>query len=591
VILSRRYQVLFLVFICLGLYYPAIFNTTLSIDDADMVVRMNNGTFDWYRLFSPHSNFTYRPLLILTFWIDKWLWAFDPTFSLLENILLHTANAILVYSLVESFFNADQKHKYLSFFCALIFSTHPIATESINWMSGRTDLLATFFVLLSVFLLKKALDDGSWWYLLGSIGIYLCGIMSKEIVVFFFPAGLYLIYLHDFKGTTSGFKKLWLPLIFYASPVIGGIGGYVIYRLIRQGISAKGFSYLLDRIHYDLFDIFRVSLKVFGFYVIHYDLFDIFRVSLKVFGFYVKKMFIPVPLNFAIVNVSDGYVVLGVLALALVIWMLYRKSLRWAFPLIAFYMITPAIIIALTNVAWTPIAERYIYLSSAFLSVGIAGFALRYMENSTLRYIGVSIVLLWVIPASVVTAQRSLMWQDKEALYADTLNKSPGFDRLRNDYGLALYKRHSEHDALMQFKQGQSSRGTYYAVVNEARLYLINGDLEKGRDVLLTRYPDKQKMGIRALKMLAQIDVKRLTGVEDIEEKDIITELFTIHQLLYRKSKDPFFLYRSGQLALSLDDKKRAQELFAEAYKHARSSSHYKVAAGKLAEKLLKELE
>ena len=570
-ILSRRYQILFLVFICLGLYYPTIFNTTLSIDDADMVVRMDNGTFDWRGLFSPHSSFYYRPLLILTFWIDKWLWAFDPTFSLLENILLHAVNTILVYSLVERFFNADRKHNYLSFFCALIFATHPIATESINWMSGRTDLLATFFVLLSVLLLKKALDDGSWGYLIGSVCIYLCGILSKEVVVFFLPAGLYLIYLHGFKKMDSGFGKLWQPLLLYMAPVVGGAGGYVIYRLIRQGSSAKGLTYLMERIPYDCFDIFRVSFKVFGFYV--------------------KKLFIPVPLNFAIVKISDGYVVLGAVAVVLLCWMLYRRNLRWAFLLIAFYMITPAIIIALTNVAWTPVAERYIYLSSAFIAVGIGGVALNYAENRKSFRIGALIILLWVVPASVVTAQRSLMWQDKEALYADTLKKSPGFDRLRNEYGLALYKGNSEHDALVQLRQGQSSRGTYYAVVNEARIYFINGELEKGRGVLLTREPEIEKMGAQALKMLAHIDVKRLDGVENEEKKEIIAELFTIHGLLYRKSRDPFFLYRSGQLALSLGDKKKAQELFAKAYKHAKSSAHYKVAAGKLAEKLLKELE
>ena len=36
-------------------------------------------------------------------------------------------------------------------------------------------------------------------------------------------------------------------------------------------------------------------------------------------------------------------------------------------------MIAPAILVALTSVAWTPIAERYIYLSVAFVAVGLAG--------------------------------------------------------------------------------------------------------------------------------------------------------------------------------------------------------------------------
>jgi len=572
VIIRKRYQILFLIFVCLGLYYPTIFNTTLSIDDVDMVQRMSNGFFSWQDLFAPRASFYYRPLLILTFWIDKWLWAFDPTFSLLENVLLHAANTVLVFLITERFLNSEGRYRYLGFCSALIFAVHPIATESINWMSGRTDLLATFFVLLAVLLLHKALQKGSYPYLLGSILFYLCGIMSKEVVIFFFPAGGYLIYLWLRTYPRQGFTVLWKPLGLYAAPILGGSGSYILYRLIRQGSATHGFAYLLDRIPYDWFDMIRVSFKVFGFYI--------------------KKLFVPVPLNFAIIKVSDNYAFLGVLAFFLTVWMLYRRSPRWLFLLIAFYLIAPAIIIALTNIAWTPLAERYIYLPSAFFAVGLVAAIQPAFNHRRVMQALVLLMVLWVVPASIVTAQRSLLWQDKEAFYADTLKKSPDFSRLRNEYGVALLEDHSSNKALEQFRQGQSSRGTSYALVNEARLFLIRGEPEKARDVLLDRYSDKKKMGLQALKMLTQIDVRRLKGVDDVEKKkEIISELFDTHGLIYQKTKDPFFLYRSGQLALSLGDRKKAVELFSRAYRRAAASAYYKAAAGKLADKLAKELE
>lgn len=569
--IRRRYQVLLLIFICLGLYYPAIFNTTLSIDDTDMITRMNAGHFSWTGLFSPRSSFYYRPLLILTFWVDKWLWDFAPTFSLLENILLHAANTLLVFSLIEQCVTADSKNRYLSFVGALIFAVHPIATESINWMSGRTDLLATFFVLLSAVLLLKSLQRGSYLYLMASLGIYLCGIMSKEVVVFFFPAGLYLILIWGRGFSVNGFRRLWQPLVLYVSPVLCGVLGYILLRLIREGSSARSLTALFNRIPYDWLDYIRVSLKVFGFYA--------------------KKLVIPVPLNFAIVQFSDWYALVGGAVLLFLCWMLLKNSIKWSFLVISLYMILPAIIIALTNVAWTPVAERYIYLSAAFFCAGLVMAVKSLLVNRNSLRIAVLLLFIWVVPASVVTAQRSALWADKEAFYADTLKKSPNFARLRNEYGVALLGNHKGTEALGQFQQGQSSKGTYLALVNEARLLLIDGEYEKGRAVLLDRFPDLDKMRLRALKMLVQIDAKRLGNVSTAAEREKISaEMFAIHSQIYKKTKDPFYLYRSGQLALQNGDKRKAQELFSKAYTRSSDAAHYKIAAGKLAIKLEKEL-
>jgi hypothetical protein len=45
--------------------------------------------------------------------------------------------------------NNTWKIKGISLLAGLLFALHPVHTESVAWISGRTDLLATFFFLLA----------------------------------------------------------------------------------------------------------------------------------------------------------------------------------------------------------------------------------------------------------------------------------------------------------------------------------------------------------------------------------------------------------------------------------------------------------
>jgi len=323
-----------------------------------------------------------------------------------------------------------------------------------------------------------------------------------------------------------------------------------------------------------------------------YDGFDLLRVTCKVFGFYTKKLFYPLPLNFAIIDVSDLYAFLGGACFLLLFWMLRRHSLRWAFLCIVCFMIAPGVLIALAHVAWTPLAERYVYLPSAFFSLGVVAALHPVLTTRRIVTACVSLVLLWLIPSALASANRSALWQDKEAFYADTLKKSPGFARLRNEYGVALLEGKQSDEALAQFRQGQNSKGTYFPLINEARTLLLDGKPDEARDVLLRKYPAKSRMGVRGLKMLTHIEAERLKQTEDPQLREsIIKDLFAAHELIYRKTRDPFHLYRSGQIALKLGAKAQAQELFFRAHRFAPGHAHYKAAAGKLAESLQDELQ
>ncbi len=100
------------------------------------------------------SNY-YRPLVTLSYAVDYALFGLNPVGYHLTNILLHTANVALVFLLLAEL-------AVPAAFCAAaasIFAVHPALAESVAWVSGRTDLIATFWTLLSILALLAAFRD------------------------------------------------------------------------------------------------------------------------------------------------------------------------------------------------------------------------------------------------------------------------------------------------------------------------------------------------------------------------------------------------------------------------------------------------
>ena len=88
----------------------------------------------------------YRPLVSLSFFLDLQLWGLNPLGFHLTNLLAHLATALAVLALARRL-SGDTLAAAIA---GLAFALHPIHTESVTFISGRTDVLATLFFLLSL---------------------------------------------------------------------------------------------------------------------------------------------------------------------------------------------------------------------------------------------------------------------------------------------------------------------------------------------------------------------------------------------------------------------------------------------------------
>ena len=84
----------------------------------------------------PHRSGYYRPVILVSYFVDISLWGDRPTGFHATNLLFHILNAILVYGFARSMVG-----RRASLIAGLLFAAHPVHTEAVAWVSGRTDLI------------------------------------------------------------------------------------------------------------------------------------------------------------------------------------------------------------------------------------------------------------------------------------------------------------------------------------------------------------------------------------------------------------------------------------------------------------------
>ncbi|MBI4429903.1 MAG: hypothetical protein HY562_12390, partial [Ignavibacteriales bacterium] len=105
--------------------------------------------------WASYSSF-YRPLVIVSYLFNlafsEQPWAFH-----LVNIILHTANAVVLFFVLRYYkrlFAVHSQSKFrtsaFAFGWVLLFAFHPANVHHVAWISGRSDLIACFFSLITI---------------------------------------------------------------------------------------------------------------------------------------------------------------------------------------------------------------------------------------------------------------------------------------------------------------------------------------------------------------------------------------------------------------------------------------------------------
>ncbi len=555
-----------LVLTVLVAYYSSLSAGYNSIDDLKMISGIDqSGPLDLQRIFVRSGSYYYRPLTILSYTLDRDLWGSIPSFMHLENILLHLACVLLVFAITKCLLLLwGVKGQGLALLAALFFALHPLATESVSWISGRTDPLMAVFLLLAVWLTLLALSARSPLAALSGGGALLLACLAKEVAVFILPGLLWLIVVYPGPGGWPDRlrRRCWTLLMPTA-----GVAGYFALRHLAIARDSG------------------ISTALKGVTGGDYDLWNKGRIAFKVYGFYFKKLLVPWPLNFGIIEISGWYVLVGIILAALLLYLLWRADVAGAFGLMAFCVLSPALLVVFGNMTWTPLAERYLYTSVALFAPLFAFLVLRLRTLVAVparRRLDLALgALLLVFFAT--TLHRSWIWQDNLRLYQDTVVKSPGLAAAKTELASALLSRGRVAEAeeiLAGMQGGNSTSGYINDDMNLAGTLLASGDLEGARAILLPLLNVNPKKHYELLQALLRTNDQRI-GRAETPELRLAIQRESLAWLEEQQSlrPSPFVTYRIAKMQLTMGDKMAALSSFRAALAKAPADAHYRGAA------------
>ncbi len=142
---------LLLTVVVLVSYSPVIHNGFLNHDDYAYITEnphvragLTWTTVQW--AFTTYDQANWHPLTWLSHALDCQLFGLNPAGPHYENVLLHAANAVLLFLLLQ---NATG-FRWRSLMVAALFALHPINVESVAWAAERKNVLSMLFFLLAL---------------------------------------------------------------------------------------------------------------------------------------------------------------------------------------------------------------------------------------------------------------------------------------------------------------------------------------------------------------------------------------------------------------------------------------------------------
>ncbi|OGP15240.1 MAG: hypothetical protein A2054_00445 [Deltaproteobacteria bacterium GWA2_55_10] len=407
-------------------YYPAL-NAGFIWDDDHYVIRNANllspgGLRDiWLSTESPQ----YYPLVFTTFWIEQHIWGLEPAGFHAVNILLHAANAALIWMVCR---RLDLKYGY---FAALIFALHPVHVESVAWVTERKNVLSGFFYLLSLLAFLSFEKKEKAWAYAASLAFFFAALLSKTVACTLPVAIIIIRWLRD--GRID--RNLLLRLVPFFG--VGLVMGLVTVWWELNIVGARGDEWALP-------------------------VWDRLLLPGRIAFFYAFKLLLPFDLSFIYerwtLDLADLWqwiypVALFILLAALFI--LRDKTGKGALAAVAFFLVTLFPALGFFNVypfRYSFVADHFQYLASAGLIVLFAESAGRLTEKAgafrNLRFAAAPII----IALGALAWNQTHIYKDLETLWRDTLSKNPDAFIAHTNLGALLYERGVLDEAVSHYQ-------------------------------------------------------------------------------------------------------------------------------------------
>ena len=382
----------------------------------------------WFSLDSPSQ---YFPLVYTTFLVERAIWGLHAAGFHWVNIVLHAANALLVWRLLARLRVPG------AWLAAALFALHPVQVESVAWITERKNVLMGLFFLLALIWWTKFLDADDKrrrkFYLLALVSCALA--LFSKTTACTLPAALFLILWLRKQRIDARRVAQIAPFVFLSIAM-----GLVTIWWERYHIGTRG----------ELFGLGPLERVV---------------IASRATWFYLGKLLWPSNLAFSypLWNVSANnplnYLWLVALAaLGAAVYFARRYAGRSLETALVFFVTTLSPVlgfIMLYTFRYSFVADHYQYLASigpfALAAAGLTSGWKTWTRGKLFLTSVVSAALL--LPLGVLTWRQCAMYASPESLWRATLAVNPDSWMAENNLAIVLQRTGRMDEAMAHLQR------------------------------------------------------------------------------------------------------------------------------------------
>jgi tetratricopeptide (TPR) repeat protein len=519
--------------------YAGTAGHTFVYDDIEGV--LNNPLVRGFGSLAQAGSFlreTWRPLTQLSYALTHYFFGFEAWAYHLGNVLIHAADSALVCLIADRagrlWLPADKRRNF-ALAAGLIFALHPLQSEAVAYVWGRSSSLCALFYFGSLLLVMLGSRAESVRRRLACYGgALLAGFLawaSKEeaITLPLLVAGYFLL---------VGCRKAAavaapIPVLLVAARW-GAIGKLYAEVGENRFLVSAGAEPALPPWTY-----FLTHVREFVFY-------------------YLRRYVWPFGLNADPATRPAGgitdpaFLAAALVFVALAAWALWalRRERAVTFGLAAL-LISPLTAYGLMPLA-DVVAEHRAYISTLGFAMVAAWALVRRPRRTGVLLPAVALVL------GAVAWQRSRAWRDGLTLWSDTARKSPGLARPHLNLGMALQSAGRADEALAEYGRAlEINAGLAPAYVNMSAIYFDKGDIAGCRAALERAAALSPRLAAPYIN-LGILSLRQGRPAEALEFLDRASAIEESHIVRFNRGEAFFQLGRSAEAAREYE---RALEL------------------------------
>lgn len=380
----------------------------------------------------------YYPLLHTAFWLEHRLWGDAPFGYHLVNILLHATAACLAGVVLRRLAVPG------AWLAAFLFALHPVAVESVAWVSEQKNTLSTvFYFAAALAYLRYDRQRGTAAYYFAT-GLFAAALLTKSVTATL-PAALLVVFWWQ-RGRLR-WRHDVVPLLPWFA--LGLSAGALTAWIESSLIGAQGDDFALSALARCL-------------------------LAGRILWFYVGSLLWPVNLCFIYprwtIDTAVPWQYAGLIAALAILAALWWWRRRRRGPLAAALFFAGTLFPALGFVDVFPfvysfVADHFQYVARLGVLAGIAAGGTMLLSRAP-RWLGLATASAVLAVLAALTWTHSGIYRDLFTLYETTLRRNPDCWMAHNNLGIALVDAGRAAEAIPHYERALRLRPGYAEAAN-----------------------------------------------------------------------------------------------------------------------------